>query len=109
MLRDDQGGPEAEVARLVQGVTELTALGIRAEVKPSAFTDGPIAVVALGQRPTLADSVEILAVEAGDEPGEVIVRYQVRDDGPQADALAFPIHAVTVPRGTKTCKFEKTA
>lgn len=108
VLRDDQAGPPTEVQRLVQGAAELLALGVRAELKPSAFNEGPIAVVALGQRPTLADSVEILAVEAGDAPGEVVVRYEVRSDGPQADAIAYPIHAVTVPRGTQTCRFERS-
>ena len=107
VVRDTRSGPPDAVSKLVQGSGELTALGLRAELKPSAFTDGPIAVVALGQRPTGEDTVEIVGVEAGDAPGEVIVRYEVRSDGPPTDVISYPIHAVTVPRGTKACRFEK--
>lgn len=109
VLRDPHGGPAQPVSQLVQGTQELEALGLRARLKPSAFTDGPIAVVALGERASPAGSVEVVEVVAGDAPGEVIVRYQVRTDGAPGQAPASPIHAVTVPRGTRRCSFERAA
>lgn len=109
LLHDQQSGPASAATKLVTTAEGLLDLGLRGELPSQAFDALPVAMIALGQQPTLAHSVEVTGVSEGASADEAVIHYRHRTDGPPADALSFPVQLIALPVTVRRCRFEKAA